>query len=78
MKIIKNIGQCLTSDGLIKNCAIRIENGIIDWVGSEREARTISDEEEAIDAGGTLVTPGLIDSHTHLMFGGIYDQGRIY
>ena len=34
------------------------------------------DFDETVDAGGSLVTPGLVDGHTHLVFGG-YRQHEI-
>ena len=55
--------------GLIAEGALRIANGRIDWVGAagEQAART---GEKQLDLGGRLVTPGLIDCHTHLVYAG--------
>jgi len=51
----------------IENAAIAIENGIISYVGSMENAPACKN---FIDASENLVTPGLVDSHTHLVFGG--------
>lgn len=53
--------------GAIENAAILIEDGKIAWVGSRAEAPA-ADVVERLD--GRWVTPGLIDCHTHLVFGG--------
>ena len=50
-----------------KNAAIAFSKGKITFVGSIKDA---PNAEEIVDAGGRLVTPGLVDSHTHLVFGG--------
>lgn len=52
---------------LLAGAAVAVEDGRIVWVGPQDEAPKA---DEALDAGGRLVTPGLIDSHTHLVFGG--------
>lgn len=54
---------------LIPNGAIVIEGERISWVGPERELPVIEAAGE-IDCGGRLVTPGLIDCHTHLVYDG--------
>jgi imidazolonepropionase len=46
--------------------AILVEDGRIAWVGDPRDAP----EGERIDLGSALVTPGLVDSHTHPVFAG--------
>ena len=47
---------------------VLIENGVITGVGEGAPpAHTAA---QRIDAGGRLVTPGLVDAHTHLIFGG--------
>lgn len=58
--------------GIIEHGAIGMKDGKIAWVGPvdslplppERHAA------EVIDAGGIWITPGLIDCHTHLVYGG--------
>jgi imidazolonepropionase len=52
--------------GLIEDGAILISGGEIAWAGPRREAPAGA----AIDCGGRLATPGLIDCHTHLVHGG--------
>ena len=55
--------------GLIENGAIGISDGKIVRVGKRTELAGFQAKE--VDAlGGAWVTPGLIDCHTHLVFGG--------
>src|SRR5437762_2050490 len=55
--------------GLIENGAIGISDGKIVRVGKRTELAGY--RAKAVDAlGGAWVTPGLIDCHTHLVFGG--------
>lgn len=56
--------------GLIEAGAIAVEDGRIAWVGSMEELPGSLESTEAEDLGGRLVTPALIDCHTHLVFGG--------
>ncbi|MBP3413015.1 MAG: imidazolonepropionase [Oscillospiraceae bacterium] len=80
--IIKNIGVLATPIGkkaksgkdqgdvlILKDAYILLENETISKIGSGKPVEDLSDY-EVIDAKGRLVTPGLIDSHTHLVFGG--------
>ncbi|HEX2688773.1 MAG TPA: imidazolonepropionase [Kofleriaceae bacterium] len=53
--------------GMIDHGAIAIADGAIRWVGDDAE-RPHGDR--ALDAGGRLVTPGLVDCHTHAIFAG--------
>ncbi len=46
--------------------AVRIEGGRITWLGSPSEA----DDDDRVELGDALVTPGLVDSHTHPVFAG--------
>jgi imidazolonepropionase len=57
---IENIGELGTS--------LRIEEDRIAVVGEAREGRV--EDEAVLDARGGMVIPGLIDSHTHLVFAG--------
>jgi len=78
--LITNIGTLVTPEGktarrgkaqgevkTLTDAAIGVKDGLIAYVG---EASTAPEAKETIDAGGRLVTPGLIDAHTHLVFGG--------
>ena len=56
--------------GLIEDAAIAARDGRIVYVGPDRDLPAECDADRAFDCGGRLVTPGLIDCHTHLVFGG--------
>ncbi|HWL55167.1 MAG TPA: imidazolonepropionase [Paracoccus sp. (in: a-proteobacteria)] len=59
---------------LIEDGAMVIRDGRIDWIG---EVGKLPEEYADLpyqDLGGRLVTPGLIDCHTHIVFGG--DRAR--
>jgi len=53
---------------IIQEGLIEISEGIISWVGYEKDFT--GDRSNIEDLGGRLVTPGLVDCHTHLVFGG--------
>ena len=59
---------------IIEDGSIWIENGIIQAVGTTKELEEkfndYPDEVEITDATGHLVTPGLVDPHTHIAYGG--------
>jgi imidazolonepropionase len=48
--------------------AIQVRDGRIAWVGSPDDAP--SPDDDRVDLGSALVTPGLVDSHTHPVFAG--------
>jgi imidazolonepropionase len=56
--------------GFIENGAIASRGGRIAFLGPESELSRATDTIEEIDLEGRLVTPGLIDCHTHLIFAG--------
>lgn len=58
--------------GLIEDAALLVEAGRIAWVGprSELPADQAARCTRQHDAGGALITPGLIDCHTHLVYAG--------
>ena len=79
--LIKNIGLLATPAGrtarrgadqgdvrFLRNAWVRMEDGVIAAVGTGTPERPAGAEE--LDAEGRLVTPGLVDAHTHLIFGG--------
>ena len=51
--------------------AIALDGGRVRWIGPDAALDSILDLSGArvVDAAGRLVTPGLVDSHTHLVFG---------
>lgn len=51
--------------------AVAIRDGKFLAVGSEAEVRAAAPEAEEINAGGRRMIPGLIDSHTHIIRGGL-------
>ncbi len=63
----------LTTDaswGLIHHGALLVSAGRIAWVGPEAEVPRDAAIHCRVDLQGALVTPGLIDCHTHLVYGG--------
>ena len=58
--------------GRIERGALVWEDGLLAWVGRERDLPACWQalQDTAIDAEGLLVTPGLIDCHTHIVFAG--------
>ena len=78
--IVKNIGMLATPEGktarrgaqqgeikVLQDAYVLIEDGVIAEVGTGTPEET---DAQVIDACGKLVTPGLVDAHTHLIFGG--------
>ena len=56
---------------LQSNAAIATQAGKIVWLGNLDDApKSLLADAERYDFGGGLVTPGLIDCHSHIVFGG--------
>lgn len=77
--LLKNIGMLATPQGncarggdeqgqllCLKNAWVLMEDASIAAIGSGKTPAA----DCILDAGGCLVTPGLVDAHTHLIFGG--------
>ena len=59
-----------TGWGWTEHGALRVEGERISWVGPEDDLPATASAEVEHDLHGALVTPGLIDAHTHLVYGG--------
>ena len=62
--------------GLIDDAALVLDGEFVRWVGPRSELPTELRArcQQQHDAGGALITPGLIDCHTHLVYAG--DRAR--
>jgi len=56
--------------GLIHDGALLIEGDRVVWCGAEADIPANLAGTDRFDLAGRLVTPGLIDCHTHVVFGG--------
>lgn len=60
--------------GLMEDAAVAIEGGRIAWAGRAHALPAAFQDASREDLGGRLVTPALIDCHTHIVHGG--DRAR--
>jgi len=56
--------------GIIENGCIAAKDGRIAFVGAASDLPAGSGAANRIDCGGRWITPGLVDCHTHLVYGG--------
>lgn len=68
------VKEAMNDLSIIEDGSVWIENGVIQAVGTTAQLEEIyhhrTHEAEVTDATGHLVTPGLVDPHTHIVFGG--------
>ena len=62
-------GKALSDLGILRNGALLIRDGVIAAVGARSKVEALPEARaaEKIDAGGRVVLPGFVDSHTHLI-----------
>lgn len=74
--VITNIAELTTNDprlgdlspmGRLADAAMVVDEHRVLWVGATADA---PDADERVDAEGSAVVPGFVDSHTHLVFEG--------
>ncbi len=73
VRVITNVSAVTMADagyGFVPDAAIAIENGLIAWVGHQIDLPDGFAEAVQHDFGGRVVTPALIDCHTHIVHGG--------
>ena len=56
--------------GLVEDGAIAIKDDRVEWIGPSADLPTAFSDFPSHDLGGRLVTPALIDCHTHVVSGG--------
>lgn len=58
--------------GIVRDALVLVRDGLIVWVGEATQAPegALTAAGEALDMDGAWITPGLIDCHTHLVYGG--------
>jgi len=69
--VIKNIGDIVSGDiekGVLEGDTVVAEEGKISFVGWMKDA-DLSGADQTVDALGTTLIPGLIDSHVHVVLG---------
>lgn len=86
--LIENIGELVTVAGTTRRgreamrdirvlsgpASVLIRDGKIVYAGSSADCPTVESGVERVDAKGHSVLPGLVDSHTHLVFGGFRED----
>jgi imidazolonepropionase len=79
--LVRGIGRLFTADGeALDDAALTIDSGTIEdgapaggtiaWVGAESGIDSLLTPDDEVDLGGALVTPGLVDAHTHPVYAG--------
>lgn len=86
--LIENIGELVTVAGTTRRgreamrdirvlsgpASVLIRDGKIAYAGRSADCPTVESGVEQVDAKGHSVLPGLVDSHTHLVFGGFRED----
>jgi imidazolonepropionase len=70
--VVRGIGRLFTAGpaGTIEGGAVVVQGGIVSYAGPETSLPRGLGAPDEIDLGGALLTPGLIDAHTHPLYGG--------
>lgn len=55
--------------GVVENAAVAIDGEVISAVGAQSDLEKQFPDAERIDCDGRVISPGLVDSHTHAIFG---------
>lgn len=76
-RVLTNLRGLLTPDPArpwavdrIEDPALALEDGRVAWIGRRADLPAAWADAERVDGGGAWATPGFVDPHTHLVFGG--------
>ncbi len=64
------ISPCERAEEVIERGALVVEEGKIAWLGAQKELPVIKRGGRVYDMEGRLITPSLIDCHSHVIYGG--------
>ena len=62
-------GTEMQSVGILEHTAVAVSGGRIAAIGAARDLQPAYETAEIVDCRGGVLTPGLVDSHTHAVFG---------
>lgn len=68
--LVKGISELFTPHVAVAGAAMALQDGHVAWVGEETALPKAYAAWPAVDLGGSAVIPGLVDSHTHLVWAG--------
>jgi len=64
-------GKAMQSLGIVEQASVAVdEHGLVAWVGPHDAVPEAHRDAEVIDCRGKTVMPGLVDPHTHVVWGG--------
>ena len=76
-RVLVNLRGLLTPDPArawsvdrIPDAALALEGGRVAWLGRRADLPAAWADAPRVDGGGAWATPGFVDPHTHLLFGG--------
>jgi imidazolonepropionase len=62
-------GAEMSDAGILRNTAVAVSEGRIAMIGAASDLQNAYSDAEIVDCRGGVLTPGLVDSHTHAVFG---------
>jgi imidazolonepropionase len=62
-------GSEMRDAGIMRNTAVAVSGGRIAMIGAASDLKNAFADAEVVDCRGGVLTPGLVDSHTHAVFG---------
>src|SRR5215210_1888988 len=62
-------GAEMRAAGILRNTAVAVSDGRIAMIGAAADLEHAYSDADVVDCRGGVLTPGLVDSHTHAVFG---------